>query len=220
MTLIIDNPMSMTQAIRSRPLVGAALASALLLTACGSADTNSARDGTPDAADAEPTDDHEESADDAREVSAPEPRLVVATETGALVVDPATGDTVATVDTAQRPRLSVADNGRHVLLNQPDPGLTQILDAGSWSAAHGDHAHHFVAEPRLLETTIEGPNPIHVVSNGGRTAVFHDDAGTATMFDEAGLLIDSIETTTVSSAAPHHGVVVPMPDGALVSIVE
>lgn len=153
-----------------------------------------------------------------QEVDEPQPRLVVATEDGAVVVDPATSEPLAAVDTQSAPSLAVAGDGRHVALTQADAGVTQFLDAGTWSSAHGDHAHHYVAEPRLRRATVDGDRPVHVVSHAGRTAIFHDGSGTAEIFDDDGLLIDSLETATVDSGAPHHGVAVPVEDGVLVSI--
>lgn len=200
----------MTPTTNRRPrlaVLGVALAVAAL-SACGDASDPATSDSSSEA-----PDDHRQ------EVAEPEPRLVVAhSDGGVTVLDAASGDVLGTTDTDEAPNLGVADDGRHVYLVQTEAGRTEVLDAGSWSSAHGDHFHHYVAPPQLRQASVDGTKPIHVVSNDGRTAIFHDGLGSAEMFDEEGLLIDSPDATTVDSGAPHHGVVVPVDAGALVSI--
>ena len=203
-----------------RVLTGsAASAVALVLTACGAeeADGEAAPDGAGAASGDTPGE--EAPADDVRvEVDEPETRLVVATDSGAIVLDAATGSVLGTFETQSRPMLSVAGDGRHAFLAQNDSDLTQVLDAGSWASEHGDHAHYYVTDPVLRELRIEGADPAHVVSHAGHTAVFHDGEGTATVFRDAGLRIDSLDTAVIDSGAPHHGVVVPEEGFAVVSI--
>ena len=185
----------------------AALSAALVLAACG------AQDETDPAADsvAEPEDGR-------TDVNEPQTRLVVTTEGGASVLDAGSGEVLGTFSTRARPVAVVAGDGRHVLLVQADADLTEILDAGTWASGHGDHHHYYVREPMLRDVRVEGGSPVHVVSHDGQTAIFHDDDGTATVFSDDGLLIDSLDTTIVDSGAPHHGVVVPQGAWAVVSI--
>jgi hypothetical protein len=183
------------------------LAATIVLAACGAQDDPSPAADTLDVPD-----------DGRTEVDEPQVRLVVATEDGVTVFDPASGTALATFGTDVRPAPVVAGDGRHVLLAQADADVTEVVDAGTWAAGHGDHGHFYIREPQLRDSRIEGGMPVHVVSHGGRTAIFHDDDGAATVFADDGLLIDSLDTTIVDSGAPHHGVVVPYGTGAVVSI--
>ena len=198
---------------RNLPNAYAALAGAalLLVAAAGCAGEDTPADTAEDAASEAPD-------PSKQEVDEPQPRLVVTTDSGAVVLDAASGETLAEVDTQVRPTPSVAGDGRHVFLVQADADLTQVLDAGSWTSAHGDHTHSYIADPKLRDSVVEGAHPVHVVSHDGHTAIFHDDDGTASVFADNGLLIDTLDTTTVDSGEPHHGVVAPLEDGALVSI--
>lgn len=198
------------------PIRICAVAAALALAACGG--ENGAN--TDDAPTSDPAAGQPDSPPDSgrQEVDGPRPRLVVAHEEGADVLDPESGEALATFDTDSAPRLTPVGDGRHVALVQADAGRTEFLDAGAWSAPHGDHFHHYVSEPALRSASVDGPRPVHVVSNDGRTAVFHDGSGEAEVFDDDALLIDSLDASTVDSGAPHHGVVVPVEGGALVSV--
>ncbi|PSL05995.1 hypothetical protein CLV30_103149 [Haloactinopolyspora alba] len=204
---------------RPRNRLTAALTAALALTvaACGTGADGSGSDaGSGSRTAAGEQDGPPDSS--RREVDAPRPRLVVAHQNGAAVIDPADGRRLAAFDTTSAPRLTTLGDGRHVALVQADAGRTDFLDAGAWSSAHGDHFHHYVADPALRTSAVDGPRPVHVVSNAGRTAVFHDGSGTAQVFGNDGLLIDSLDASTVDSGGAHHGVVVPLDDGALVSV--
>jgi len=192
---------------RHRLISAAAVSAALVLAACG------AQDETDPAA---------ESADrpeDGRiEVDEPQTRLVIATDEGATVLDASSGAVLGTFPTQVRPMAVVAGDGRHVMLVQTEAGRTEFLDAGTWASGHGDHHHYYIREPTVRDVSVEGGAPVHVASHDGRTAIFHDDDGSATTFADDGLLIDSLDTTIIDSGAPHHGVVVPQGAGAVVSI--
>lgn len=185
----------------------AVLSVAAVLAACGADDETA------------PAADNLDEPDDGRtEVDAPQPRLIVATETGVVVVDAGDGKILGSFETDIRPSPAVAGDGRHVFLVQTDADVTQVLDAGSWASEHGDHSHYYIVEPTLRDLRIDGDRPVHIVSHDEHTAIFNDGDGTATVFRDAGLLIDSIDSTTIDSGDPHHGVVVPLDSGAVVSI--
>jgi hypothetical protein len=180
----------------------------LVLSACG--ESGSATAPAADALD--------EPAEGRVEVDQPQPRLAVATETGVVVLDARDGALLGSFETATRPNLAVAGDDRHVFLVQRDADRTQVLDAGSWASGHGDHAHYYLADPTLRDAEVTGGEPVHVVSHDGRTAIFHDADGTATVFEDTALRIDSLDPEVVDTGAPHHGVVVPLTAGAVVSI--
>lgn len=186
----------------------ASLAVVTLIAACGQTESPNASPNGPQHA---PTETHAEHHE-------PQPRLVVATTSGVQVLQADDGHVLEDFETVGRPMLSLAGDGRHVFLVQSDADVTNILDAGSWAVAHGDHAHYYTGGASMRESRVEGDTPVHVVSHGDRTAVFHDGDGTAAVFEENGMLIDTLDTTVVNSGGPHHGVVVPTHDGAIVSI--
>ena len=163
-------------------------------------------------------------AEERTEVDGPQPRLVVGTETGATVFSIGDGGALTSegdVATNYRPSVSVGSDDRHVYLNQGDFGLTQILDAGSWGQAHGDHSHYYTKEPSLRELVLKGKKPSHVVSHDDRTAVFYDGTGAATVFRDAGLTIGKLDKTEVDAGTgAHHGVAIALEESIMISIAQ
>lgn len=52
-------------------------------------------------------------------------------------------------------RLSPAGDGRHVIISTGS--AFKVLDSGSWSEAHGDHAHHYATTPSLTARELSNP---------------------------------------------------------------
>jgi hypothetical protein len=162
------------------------------------------------------------SPDDASEVPQTEAltavaRLVVAVPSGALVLDANTLETIDRLATTEQPTLTLASDDRHVLLNQTGAGRTDVLDAGAWTETDGAAVHHRTGVPRLLRSAITGGKPVHVVSSAGRTAVFHDDDGAATVVTDADLAAGHLDGDVVDAESPQHGVVIPFGDLTVVS---
>lgn len=141
------------------------------------------------------------------------PRLTVATDTGVSVIDATEMKLVKDFTTTAQPYVNTLADDRYVTLTYPNDNFSQILDTGTWPVAHGDHFHFYTADPQLTNTKLSGEKPVHVVSNGERTAVFFDGTGEAQVFRQAGLLIDSLEITKLKANVPHHGVAVPLENG-------
>ena len=191
---------------RTRPLavLAGGLTAALLLAACGSsADT---ADSTP-AASAEPTSTSEESA-------SLKPRLVLTYDGGIQVLDATTLELVSDLELSGFNRLNPAGDGRHVMVSTS--GGFQVLDAGTWAQAHGDHSHYFVADPTLTDLTYSAETPGHVVVHEGRTALFDDGTGQITVVDSADIADPDAELREFSTPAAHHGVAVELSDGSVV----
>lgn len=163
-------------------------------------------------------------AEERTEVDGPQPRLVIGTESGAAVFsigDEGALHSEGDIATAHRPSTAVGSDDRHVYLNQGDFDLTQVLDAGSWGQAHGDHSHYYTKMPSLRDLELKGDKPSHVVSHGERTAVFYDGTGAATVFRDAGLTIGKLDQVTVDAGTgAHHGVAVPLEETILISIAQ
>jgi hypothetical protein len=208
--------------IRATAVAGAA---ALALAACASedsADADPAASATHEAHDDHEHDEHEdehgEETAEASEHASPTPRLVMTYDGGIVVVDAATLETVADLPLDGYNRLSPAGDGRHVAVSTT--GGWAVLDAGTWSQAHGDHAHYFTAEPALTDVIIEAEVPGHVVPHDGLAALWDDGTGNVTVV-EISEWTDMVEHAHVHSIrewtadAAHHGVAVATVEGLL-----
>ncbi|WP_062524220.1 hypothetical protein [Demequina rhizosphaerae] len=202
---------------RAATLAGAS-ALVLSLAACATDDTEATT--SADAVEVESHDDHdhEESTSASTEMSAQTPRIVVTYDGGILVLDANTLETEADIELAGFNRLNVAGDGRHVGVSTT--GGFQILDAGTWSQAHGDHAHYFTTTPSLTDLMIAAETPGHLVVHDGLAAFFDDGTGKVTVVEadewehmvEEGHL-DIVREYTTADA--HHGVAVASDGGEL-----
>src|SRR5690606_5177953 len=205
-----DTPMTLTARHRTRSLAAVGLVLPLaLLAACSTGGTD-ARPGSGDAAAAE------EPAAAPREEATAVPRLAVTYDGGVQVLDATTLEVVGDLALDGFARLNPAGDGRHLLVSTT--GGFRVLDAGTWAEPHGDHAHHYTADPTLTDVTYAAEKPGHVVVHDGRTALFDDGTGDVTVLDSAAVAdphgLDDARTLTTPS--PHHGVAVELGDGPLV----
>ena len=214
-----------------RPALAAAgtLALALVLTACadgGSGAPTNSTDPTASASGDAQEDhdgDHEGDGHDAEagasEAAARTPRVALTYNGGILVLDANSGEEVADLPLEGFNRLNVAGDGRHVMVSTA--GGWAALDTGTWSSAHGDHAHYFTAAPALHEVLVEAKTPGHVVVHDGLTALFDDGTGEVTIvpvedWTEAVEHGEVTPTRTYTTPSAHHGVAVADDDGLLV----
>jgi hypothetical protein len=192
----------------------AASAAALLLSGCA---------GSPGQEAAESSAITSQTAETAEpaELRAPKPRLAYSHEGGIGVLDAATLEPVADVESAGYNRISPAGDGRHVLVAADDS--FRVLDAGVWTERHGDHGHSYAAQPTLTDHAFEASKPGHVVRHAGRTVLFSDGSGKVESFESAALGELSEgglpETTTYTAPEAHHGVAVQLEDGRLLVTV-
>ena len=98
-------------------------------------------------------------------------RVVIAHDTGVLVLNSRTLATLDTFRTLARPALSPAGDGRHVFLTPAGTGTVRILDAGDPTKRGAER------RPGLEPGMLNGLQPAHVNSEHGRTAVFDDGTG-------------------------------------------
>lgn len=210
---------------RSRGVVAVATAG-LLLAGCGSGPSD---DGTParagqshdeadgnEASSASSVDDLEETgeAGEVVELAEPSPRLALAHDDGVLVLDALTLKVLGDLPTEGPVRLNPAGDGRHLLLSAE--GEFRVLDSGTWSEAHGDHAHSFASAPRIADLRVPAQQPGHVVHHAGRTVLFDDGTGALTVFDPAVLAEGHLGTARqLSAAEAHHGVAVALSDDSV-----
>lgn len=147
----------------------------------------------------------------------PQPRLVVSSEGGAEVLDGMDLTSLGSFELASQPYLSKAGDDRHVFVLQSEVGQVGVVDAGTWTDAHGDHGHSYVTEPSLLESTFDHGTSYHAVSDDERSVLWFDDDGSFRSFDWAGLEDDAVQVQTVETGTGHHGVAVPTADGGFLA---
>lgn len=168
--------------------------------------------------DAEPAGSTEpDGATDRESTAAAQPRLVVASDSGAEVVAGSDLTSLGRFDLASRPKLQVAGDDRHVFVLQSDAGKVGVVDAGTWSDAHGDHTHSYVTDPSLLSTTFDEGTSYHAVSDDERSVVWFDDDASFRSFDWKGLEDDSVDVQRIQTGAGHHGVAAPLGDGGFLA---
>lgn len=183
-----------------------------LLGACASDSESAAPSSAATTADQQKTND-----ETATEQAAAKPRLAVTYDGGVQVLDATTLELVADIPLDGFNRLNAAGDGRHLLVSTPS-GF-EVLDLGTWSEAHGDHAHHFTSAPHLTGASFPAQKPGHVVVHGARTALFDDGTGEIVVVDSADVAAGAAvsgEARKVATPSAHHGVAVELGDGTMV----
>lgn len=195
--------------LRAQPIAAVGL-SALLLTACAApgGSAGNAVDAAPQAT----------SAPSAKEAGAPTPRLVYTHDAGISVLDATSLEQVGSAEMSGFNRLNPAGDGRHVFVSTGDS--FRLFDAGAWTEPHGDHSHHYVAEPKLTELAFAADKAGHVVLHGDKTVLFNDGSGKVESFQTSALAA-AVEdgklpaTDVYTTPEAHHGVAVELEDGKL-----
>ncbi|UYM07229.1 zinc metallochaperone AztD [Solicola gregarius] len=196
----------MTNDLRTRRARAAAfLTPVLFLAACGSDPDESKSAATKDPTATE------------QEMSTATPRLVSTYDGGLHVLDANTLELLETVELDGFTRVNPAGDDRHVIVSTD--AAFRVLDTGAWSEAHGDHEHHFTAQPELTDVTFETDHPGHVVHHADHTALFSDGTGRIEIFETSDLANGKPASTVLSAEQPHHGVAVPLPNGGLATSV-
>ena len=142
------------------------------------------------------------------------PRVALSYDGGVVVLDARTLEQVADIPIDGFVRLNSAANGRHVLVSQS--GGFAVLDAGTWTDAHGDHGHHYTAAPQLTDIRLGGAEPGHVVAHDGMLTLFSDGTGAVDVVDPDALLDGDVEVRSATVGKPHHGIAVARADGSVV----
>lgn len=142
-------------------------------------------------------------------------RVVYTYDGGIRTIDAKTGETVEDVKKDGFLRLNDAGDNRHVMVTRGNEFLT--FDSGLVTKPHGDHNHYFTAQPKLTDAHFDADKAGHVVAHDGKTAMFSDGAGKATVVDTEEIADKDAHTHGVDTGAPHHGVTVPLSDGSVVT---
>lgn len=112
--------------------------------------------------------------------------------------------------TAGQSKLYSVNNGAGIVAVQSDNDTVQFIKSGISLQSHGDHQDIEVEDPALINATLEGPRPFHVIDHDGKIAVNFDKGGYAGIIDSAALSKGEIKTTNLKQARAHHGFVAPV----------
>ncbi|MFF2372558.1 zinc metallochaperone AztD [Agromyces sp. NPDC058110] len=190
--------------------IAPALATAAVLAACASPGAS----GGPDAA-------SDSSPPDAAEAEVATTRIVATYDGGVLVLDGASLEVVDDLPLDGFLRVHPAGDGRRVLVSTDD--AFRVLDTGVRVEAHGDHDHYFAVAPELTELAFPASHPGHVMTNADVTALFADGTGEMQLYGRDDLRnardLSDVDPDVHASTAAHHGVVVPLEGGGLLTTI-
>ncbi|WP_454086215.1 zinc metallochaperone AztD [Georgenia sp. Marseille-Q6866] len=191
---------------RALPALG--LLATLALAACGSGDAAPAGDPTTT-----PAPDATTPGGEPVEVATLDPRVVLTYDGGVMTLDTGSGEILDDAEMEGFLRLNPAGDGRHVLVSTTE-GF-HAYDTGLELQGHGDHHHYYASAPSLTDTVLDADTPGHVVTHAGRTALFADGTGEVQIVDPLALVEGAPQAETWTAPDAHHGVAVPLADGAM-----
>ncbi|MCG7393993.1 hypothetical protein MHY87_13865 [Microvirga sp. ACRRW] len=135
------------------------------------------------------------------------------------VLDLDSGEVTDSFDVPRaNPSFSATENGRYVVITTGEPGIVKFLDTGLSFESHDDHMDIDKGKVRMLDFTLSGDKPSHVVSENGWVAVAFDGVKPwerASDPKAVFIKLDSLSkakpvTKTWKSPAPQHGIAVPL----------
>ncbi len=135
------------------------------------------------------------------------------------VLDLDSGEVTHSFDVPRaNPSFSTTENGRYVIITAGEPGIVKFLDTGLSFESHGDHMDIDKGKVRMLDFSLEGDRPSHVVSENGWVAVAFDGVKPwerASDPKAVFIKLDSLGKAkpvmrTWKSPAPQHGIAVPL----------
>ncbi|MBB3308771.1 hypothetical protein FHT78_000500 [Rhizobium sp. BK196] len=147
-------------------------------------------------------------------------RLFVADHSLPVVraIDLASGRQIGRFDLKGYAALSLSETGRTVFAVQGEENVVHAIDTGIALSDHGEHRDIEVTPPKLVNATIKGEKPGHVVTHGDDVAIFYDRTDRFDLLKEGSLLQAKPEPKPFNTIAAHHGVAVPMGNYLLVSV--
>lgn len=108
---------------------------------------------------------------------------------------------------------ALVDDGRY-LFGIRDGSVT-VIDSGVWTWSHVDHFHYYEAASRVIGE-IEGSGQATVVTGDVGTGILFEDE--AVLIDTAALADGDIVEEFRIPVEPHNGLVVPLAEGAAVTV--
>ncbi|MDO4897745.1 MAG: hypothetical protein Q3965_00415 [Rothia sp. (in: high G+C Gram-positive bacteria)] len=198
------------------PIAALICASALALSGCGTASSNTAPGTSPasTSSSARP---------DIKEAVTPSARIALTYDGGVMVLDGKTFEVIETIEKEGFLRLNPAGDNRHMVVS--DGSSYTMLDMGAWTQEHGDHNHYYTTSPTLTSLSFKADGTGHVIVDEGKSAMFADNTGTFEVYRPADLTgadqytAEKITTETITLPAAHHGLAIPLADNKyLVSV--
>ncbi|MEM5499979.1 hypothetical protein WNY59_00095 [Ahrensia kielensis] len=139
-------------------------------------------------------------------------------ESKVTVIDPTEGKILQQFTTdGYATHLVPSQSGETLFAVQMDHDAVNVIASGISLSGHGDHSDIEIEKSKILPMKLEGARPVHVIPHGDKMVQFFDREGEARVYSEHELLEGNADYKTVKTAAPHHGVVVPMGDYFLAS---
>lgn len=143
----------------------------------------------------------------------------------ARILDLDSGEVTHTFDLPKPNAGFVAvEDGRYIVIKTgDDQGTIRILDSGIVKESHGDHDDVEKLTPRLLDLTVTGDKPAHVVSSGGQIALFYDGDRPWLRKSDPKVVVLSLKDLSAKqpkaivwkSPAPQHGIAIPLGRGEM-----
>ncbi|MBJ3778042.1 metallochaperone AztD [Acuticoccus mangrovi] len=115
-------------------------------------------------------------------------------------------------------RLYAGPSGRAIVAVQSDDDTVAFLDSGIVREGHGDHVDIEVSDPTLVEDTITGPRPFHLITHDDVVAINFDKGGYASFLDEHDIVAGNVEETTFAQNRAHHGFAVLLKNAVVSSV--
>jgi len=133
-------------------------------------------------------------------------------------VDVKSGELLQKFDIANYASLSTSESGRLVFAVQREADAVHIINSGIALESHGDHKDITVSDPKLLDVSLKGKAPGHLVSHDDHIAAFFDREDDFQILHESELLRGENRILNFSNGAAHHGVAVGLKQHILVSV--
>lgn len=111
----------------------------------------------------------------------------------------------------------VAD-GSAIAAIQPEHNQINFITSGIHLYSHGQHSDIDVSDPMMIDDTINGPYPFHLVEHDNQVAINFDQGGYASVINNADLKKGDIKYARVQQNTAHHGIVIPWNGDWLTSV--
>ncbi|WP_346619445.1 hypothetical protein [Blastococcus montanus] len=149
----------------------------------------------------------------AEELAEPQLRLSYLDTSGQVhALDLLTGETIAVGSVG--PAAAVAGDGRFLFVASDPAGELTVVDTGTWTVDHGDHAHYYRAQPRVVGA-LDWDGAVRVASSERVTTLFSADTGAGVVLDRAALGQGRIDRLATTEVTPHDGVLLPLGDSLI-----
>lgn len=201
-------------------LMVTSITSVLMLGGCGDAETNIVELDPIAVPDEDHGHDDDHDHDSEYEIES-EGRLVVAdnTSNSLTVFDLDNNSALDTFETMfEGSSLSASAGYRYAVINNRSNNLTEFLDGGLWREDHVAHLHDYKEAPALVDFSMTGSSPTHLVSHDGQLAVFYDGDAQANIpsavkvVTDTDIASDLSDLPTLDFSVNMHGVAEPRGD--------